>query len=139
MADETGVPLTGINGNVQLVAQGGSLATIGSVRKWSVNRRAENQKYATNSTAGFKKTAKGIRDWDGSVDMYFDDGDINHIGANEGDLIDILLQTATSRTLTGMARIDSIEGIEGDIEGSGLVGATLNFSGHGAYSINNPA
>lgn len=122
-------PITGKDGSVKMIAAGGVLAALASVRKFNVNTRADNQKYATSDTGGWKKSAEGKKDWDGSIDIYLNDGVWPNWTA--GLLVDVELTSYTGKTATGTGRIDSIENIEMDIENSGMVGCTLNINGDG--------
>lgn len=119
-------PITAIGGNVTIDAE------VASVRKATISKRADNQKYATSDTLGWKKSAEGMKDWDASVDIYLEDGAFPSFTV--GAVVACTFQTAAGQTESGSGRIDSIENIEADIENSGMVACTINISGNGALS-----
>jgi len=126
MPDE---PITGIKGSVKMIAAGGVLAALASVRKFTVNKRADNKKYATSDTGGWKKSAEGNKSFDGSIDVYLNDGVWPTWYA--GQSVDFELTSNTGKTATGTARIDSIENLEIDIENSEMLSCTLVIDGDG--------
>ena len=119
-------PITAIGGNVTIDAE------VASVRKATINKRADNQKYATSDTGGWKKSAEGMKDWDASVDIYLEDGAFPSYTV--GAVVACTFQLAAGQTESGSGRIDSIENIEDDIENSGMVACTINISGNGPLS-----
>ncbi|GAG54744.1 unnamed protein product, partial [marine sediment metagenome] len=46
---------------------------------------------------------------------------------------DSVFTLKSGTTLQGHVRLDSIENIEVDVEGSGMVSCTINFTGHGTF------
>ena len=122
-------PITGIGGDVSL---GGS--AVAHVRKFSLNRKANIAKYASSDTAGYEKSADGIKEWDASIDIYSDGGNAAVGSLAVGAKVAVVLTSVAGKTFTGNCRIDGIDNLEADIEGSGMVAMTLNVTGHGTYT-----
>jgi len=119
-------PITAIGGNVTLDTE------VASVRKATINERADNQKYATSDTGGWKKSAEGNKDWDAVVEVYMEDGAFPTYTV--GAVVACTFQTAAGKTRSGSGRIRSFENIEIDIEGSGMEGYSINIDGNGPLS-----
>ncbi len=122
-------PITGMDGSVRMVAAGGALAALASVRSFAVNVTADNKQYATSDTAGWKKSAEGKKSWNGTITIYLNDGTFPTWESAQA--VDVELTSATGKTGTGTGRIDSIENIDVNIEESGMIGCTLNITGSG--------
>jgi hypothetical protein len=122
--DTTG-PISGIEGNLSL---GG--VTVANLRKWSIKKSAEIKKYASNDTAGAKKTLKGVKEWSGSADIYIEQGTLPAL--EEGKLYAFSGTLKTGGTaITGVVRISEVS-IDTDIETGDPIGGTVSFEGHGA-------
>ena len=117
-------PITGINAKIQLNIAGGGLVALSHTRRWSLSKTADNQEYASSSTAGHKREALGQKSKKVSVDVFCDGAVFPTI--NEGDVIteiELYSDATTHEDYQGL--IDSIDNIEADIEGSGMVAFTL--------------
>lgn len=124
--DTTG-PISGIEGNLSL---GG--VTVANLRKWSIKKSAEVKKYASNDTAGTKKTLKGVKEWSGSADIYIEQGILPAL--EEGKLYAFSGTLKTGGTaVTGVVRISEVS-IDTDIETGDPIGGTVSFEGHGALT-----
>jgi len=130
MAEEaTSGPITGMGGSVKINA-----VTLDDIRNWTVTRMAENPTYVSSSTAGYTKTAKGNKSWNGQIEIFLDQGS-NSLSFDVGDLVDFegSAKTGGAAVLSGEIRIGNIEtGV--DIEGNAFEGATISFDGHGPYT-----
>ena len=136
MADE---PLTGFKGDIKWDVST-SYTVIGHVRRFTLNRVADNAVYASSSSSQAKKATKGNRSWTLTADIYIDAGD----PGNSDQKLDVMVPGALAnvqlfpyetgsgaQVAEGAIRIDSIENLEVDIEGSGNISATINATGHG--------
>ena len=118
-------PITGINAKVQINIAGGGLVSLDHTRRWSLSKTADNQEYASSNTAGHKRSAKGQKGKKVSIDCFCDGATFPTI--NEGDTItEVELYTDATTHEDYQGIIDSIDNIEADIEGSGMIGFTLN-------------
>lgn len=117
---------SGILGDVSL---GGT--PVAHVRRFTINEYADNQQYASSDTSGYKETAEGQRGWDGNMDVYSDDAVALAGGIVPGAKLACVFTTYTGMTLTGNLRVNTVENRECDVEGSGMAGMTVTFSGIG--------
>jgi len=117
-------PITGITAKIMINIAGGGLAALEHTRRWSLSKSADNQEYASSSTAGHKRAAIGQKSKKVSVDVYCDGAVFPTIA--EGDVItEINLYTDATTHEDYQGIIDTIDNIEADIEGSGMIGFTL--------------
>lgn len=117
-------PKTGITGKVQ-INTGGGLAELSHIRRWTLSKAADNAEYASSSTSGHKRSALGMKGKKAVIDIFLDGGTFPTI--NEGDSItevELYSDATTHEDYQGI--VDSIDNIECDIEGSGMLGFTLN-------------
>lgn len=63
-----------ISGSAMSVLYGGTPAAALHVGKWSISKKIETGKYASNSTSGWRKAVAGVKDWSGSMTVYIHDG-----------------------------------------------------------------
>ncbi len=119
-------PITGMNGNVSLDAE------IADVRSFTLNILADNKVYATSDTAGWKKSAEGIKSWNAQINVYLPDATFP--AWTVGAVLAATLTSAAGKTMSGSCRLDSLENIDVNIEESGMVGCTLNVTGNGAIT-----
>jgi len=110
-------------------------ASQAGILKWGLEESADNQTYVSSSTGGWAETAEGAKRWNGTIDILLEGGAFPHeqlAALAVGTLLDnVELSVDGSHSRHGAARIDSIGGIEADIEGSGMVKATITVTGHG--------
>lgn len=110
-------------------------ASQAGILKWSLDEVAANKTYVSSSTNGWAEVAEGAKSWTAAIDIMFEGGDFpgDQLGALvAGTLLsDLELSVDGSHKRNGAARIDSIGGIECDIDGSGLVKATISVTGNG--------
>ena len=117
-------PITGINAKIQINVAGGGLVALSHTRRWSLSKTADNQEYASCSTAGHKRAALGQKSKKVSVDCYCDGSTFPTI--TEGAVItEIELYTDATIHEDYQGIIDTVDNIEADIEGSGMVAFTL--------------
>jgi len=117
-------PITGVNAKIQINVAAGGLVSLNHTRRWSLSKTADNAEYASSSTAGHKRSALGQKGKKVSVDCYCDGATFPTI--NEGDVIteiELYSDTTTHEDYQGI--VDSIDNVEADIEGSGMVAFTL--------------
>jgi hypothetical protein len=126
-------PITGSGGTVVV-----DNTELNDVRNWRVNRTCDIKEYNTNQTGGFTRTGKGNRRWEGNVEVYLEQGDMdaNPVNLEVGDFIKVKLTTTgvNDKYLEGFGRVSSID-VACDIEGNEFEGATINFTGHAGYTI----
>lgn len=126
--------VTGINGAVSV---GGT--EIADVRNFSITHEKSNQEYGSSSTAPWKASAEGAEMWSGSIEAFLrshdvEDGTDVEQEIDEGDEITLELTTHTGETISGSALVDSLDGYEVDINGSGLISVSINFTGKGTLT-----
>jgi hypothetical protein len=106
------------------------------ILRWTLEETAANKTYVSSSTSGWAESAEGAKSWTATIDILFEGGDFpkDQLAALDvGTLLtDVELSVDGTHSRHGPARIDSIGGIEVDIDGSGLVKATITVTGHGA-------
>lgn len=64
-----------ISGAAMTVKYGATPAAALHVGKWSIAKKRETGKYASNSTAGWRKAVAGVKDWSGSMTVFIHDGE----------------------------------------------------------------
>lgn len=63
-----------ITGSAMTLKIGATPVAANHVGKWSIVKKVSNAKYASNSTAGWKKSVVGTKDWSGSITVFLHDG-----------------------------------------------------------------
>lgn len=123
--------ITAKNGLVKFNA-GASQA---GILKWTLEESADNKTYVSSSTNGWAETAEGAKRWTSTMDILFEGGEFPKTQLAALDvgtlLTSVELSVDGTHSRSGSARIDSIGGIEVDVDGSGLVKATISVTGHG--------
>lgn len=105
---------------------GGTVNGEQTVRSWSIQESAESQAFGASNTAQATGRKTGHKDWSGSFNVY------GHTpSVMPGDTFTFTGWGPQGKT--GQAIVDSIE-VNWDIEGGGIIEATVNFSGNGALS-----
>ena len=120
-------PITGVTAKVQINIAAGGLVGLDHTRRWSMSKSADNQEYASSSTGGHKRSAKGQKGKKCTIDCFCDGATFTTI--NEGDVVtevELYSDATTHEDYQGI--IDSIDNMEADIEGSGMVSFTLNLT-----------
>ena len=120
--------ITGIDGT--LTKDGSEIA---DVRSFTVTRENEVKTYASSSTDGRQKTAKGISRWRLDAEIYLPGGDFD-VGLTEGETYTLIGQTVSGKTFTGTARVRSI-GEAIPIETADMLVASVSCEGDGEYTI----
>lgn len=110
-------------------------ASQAGILKWGLEEVAANKTYVSSSTSGWTESAEGAKSWTATIDLLFEGGVFpkSQLAALDvGTLLtDVELSVDGTHMRHGAARIDSIGGIEADIDGSGIVKATISVTGHG--------
>ncbi|RLC38159.1 hypothetical protein DRH27_02975, partial [Candidatus Falkowbacteria bacterium] len=119
-------PVVGLTGDISLAS-----SAIAHIRSWTINKGSDNQSYATSDTGGYKKTAEGQKFWNGSADVYLDGGANPVFPVVGTKYASSIFTTVSGKTLTGDIRVDAVNNIECDIEGSGITSCTIEFTGDG--------
>ena len=120
-------PITGIAAHVKINIAAGGLVALDHVRRWSLSKTADNKEYASSNTGGHKRSALGQKSKKVSIDVFCDGAVFPTI--NEGDVVtevELYSDTTTHEDYQGI--IDTIDNVEADIEGSGMVSFTLNLT-----------
>lgn len=120
-------PITGITAKIQINIAAGGLVSLEHTRRWSLSKTADNAEYASSSTAGHKRAALGQKSKKASIDCYCDGAIFPTI--NEGDIVtevEFYIDATTHEDYQGI--IDTIDNIEADIEGSGVISFTMNLT-----------
>lgn len=122
-----GTPKTAIAGKIEV-----NSGAQGDVTRWRVEEFADNQVFVSSSTSGWAETAEGARHWTATLDILMDAGAFLGAPLVPGTLLTTLeLFTDAVNSKTGSARIDRVSGPEVDIGGSGMIGVTVECTGHG--------
>lgn len=126
--------MAGITAKAGEVAVNAGADLVGVLR-WNLNEEADNKTYVSSNSAGWAKTAEGAKRWSGSMDLLLEDGVFRVAPLVPGTLLtSIELKVDGSHSRQGAARIDRVGDIEVDIDGSGLVKCTVDFTGDGALT-----
>lgn len=119
--------ISGIGGDLDLGA-----SAVAHIRGWQISKTADNQSYASSDTAGYKKTAEGQKSWAGSADIHLD-GVFPAFPLVGTKYASTVFTLSSGNSVTGDVRIDAINNIVIDVEGSGMASATIEFTGDGAF------
>ncbi len=122
-----GEVITGIGGDISLGA-----SAVAHIRSFQYSKTADNLTYASSDTSGFKKTAEGQKGWAGSADIYLD-GVFPVFPVPGTKYASTVFTLKSGETVTGDIRVDAVNSILVDIEGSGGASATIEFTGDGAF------
>ncbi len=107
----------------------GAVNGVSGMRNWSIMTSAEVQAYIASHTAGGTGRQIGNTDWSGSYGCY------GHTPASlPGAALSFVGSIDGTNGAAGTAIVDSCD-IECDIEASGLLSHTVNFSGNGALTL----
>lgn len=103
------------------------------VSEWTFQKKANVHEYATNATAGHKKTVSGTKSGSGSLKGVLDPGDriTDHI--NEGDTVTLKLYDTAAAFYTVPATIENID-TSADIEEGSPVPWSASFKADGAWT-----
>lgn len=128
---------TARNGKVDWSLNGSSWTNIPDVRQWTFDDKTEPKVYADSSTAGARKRLQGTDDFDGTVDVYIDDG----------NRFDVAAALGIKKGVTGYFRLYEdladyiqvpvfIEGVSygAQIEDGEIVGASIRYASNGTVT-----
>lgn len=104
-----------------------------SIRKWSLNLKSNNPKFATSDAAGHKVSVAGVKDGEVSFEAVLDTTDVIYSTYKPGTLVTLLLYENATRYWTVPARIESIAG-ECDINDGGELVVPYTASTYGAWT-----
>ena len=125
------------SGNTMTVAHGaGGATTAVHIRRWVVNLTSESSKWASNSTAGWKKTQVGVKDWAGTIEVLIHDGATMDwtISDTARETFFHADKTNLDDYFTGDIKVTDIQNIEFDAESGDPVAAEVTFEGHGTLT-----
>jgi hypothetical protein len=128
-------PPTSIGCKVQLATPAGSpsFADLEDVRTVTLTLTRANAAYVNSETSGGTRRTKGNLDFTLAITVHTDDAndlpDVNLVRSVR------IFVNATEYWELNWVRFSEISGVEVDIEGAGIVGATLNASMQGFTSI----
>ena len=130
-----GNPLTG---NAMTFKISGS--AVAHTAKWMVKGTAAKGRYASNSTAGGRKTSVGVKDWTGSATLFLHDGaTMAMVMGTEYSVV--LHGTATSDTISGTIIVTDVGDITFDADSGEPVACDFAFdfqgipTGAGAFTL----
>jgi len=125
-----GDPISGKDGTIKL---GETPVAIFQISNWKVNPKANISKRATNSSAGWKRSIAGSKEWSGSWEQLIDDS--NEPPVKEGDSIDAQfhIDGSDGQYYSGTVVVESVD-TEVDIDDGTEIGYTINFEGDGALT-----
>jgi len=106
---------------------------VADVRSINFQVLNEVKKYASSSTAGWKRAVKGQSDWKVSFEVYLPDGS-PVLTVEVGDTVAIVGVTTTGSSITGSIMIASI-GMPVPIEGGDLMVASIDAEGIGEPTL----
>lgn len=106
------------------------------VGKWSITKMVETGKYASNSTAGWRKAVAGVKDWSGSMTVYIHDGAVLEWSV-EGAEVEVQFHAdgGAADYYEGNIRITEVSE-EFDADSGDPVAAEVTFEGSGALTAN---
>lgn len=122
-------PLSGSGGSVK---SGG--VAMAHIRKWSVTPKVEVKEYRDSGTSGQTGRVRAWSDWEGSIEMYLDNGAWpSGVLMGQTYLFQFLLKTG--ETLDGQAIVMELP-IEVAIEDGDLEAVTISIGGNGILKRN---
>lgn len=113
------------------------------VTSWELTGTAVTSRYASNSTAGFKKTVAGRKEQAGTIEAKWDSagtsGQAPNTVLSEGQSVEISLQTndATEYGYHGTAVVKSFN-VKCDISEGTVTGCVIQFEADGQLSEGTP-
>jgi hypothetical protein len=127
-----------ISGENMTVQYGSTPAAALHVGMWTIAKKREVGKYASNSTSGWRKTTAGVKDWSGTMNVFIHDGAVLEWSI-EGAVVDMQFHptftasTDESTYYSGQIRITEVTE-EYDSDSGDPVAANITFEGHGALT-----
>ena len=103
------------------------MASVGSLRRWTINRTADLKQPYASSTDGMPAVVVGNKDWTGTAEFY---GYVPAILPGSGFTFQGNPDTAATSIWTGTAIVDSIS-VTIPVESADPISGTINFSGNG--------
>lgn len=125
-----------ISGSAMTVKTGGTPTAALHVGKWSITKKIETGKYASNSTSGWRKAVAGVKDWSGSMTVFLHDGAALEWSIEGAEVAcQFHADGGGSDYYGGSIRITEVSE-EFDADSGDPVASTITFEGSGALTAN---
>lgn len=126
-----GAGFSGKDGTVKIAT-----TDVAEIRNWKFNPKANNPKYASNKTSGYKRTVAGVKEGSGSMSGAWDHAIDFLAVVDVGTSVTLKLYTDTTHFFSVPSVIDDCS-VNVDVENGEIVSWDSNFSTNGAWT--NPA
>lgn len=100
--------------------------------RWEITLTSDGGKYASNSTSGWRKTVKGVREWSGTVRIMLHDGEAMPFVLN--DEVAAQFHIDSDDYISGTILITEAGPIQADADSGDPVYVDYKFDGQGAPS-----
>ena len=104
---------------------------VADITRWEFHKTAGVRKYASSSTAGFRKAVAGVKDGQGTIEFKWDAGAASPLV--EGSGVTLLLYTNASEFFSVPAVIDNFR-LSVDIDSGDISSVTATFETNGAWT-----
>lgn len=122
-----GNPISGAEGTVMT---GEAPVALVHITNWKVKTKANTDRFADNSSGGYKRSVAGSKEWDGSFDGKVNDGE--SVPLSEGDNTDAAfhIDGDGGGYYSGTITVTGVD-VETDIDSGKVVSYTVSFEGDG--------
>lgn len=123
-----GAGVSGAYGDVKIAT-----TQVSEIKKWTFNPKANVAKYASNKTAGYKKSVAGVKEGSGSLECVWDPAIPPNTVINVGTSVTLKLYTTATQFYQVPAVIADFS-IVVDLDTGDPVGYTANFEADGQWT-----
>lgn len=124
-----GTPFTGKS---MTFKTGSPVAEVVHTGSWELTIGGASEKYATNSTGGWRKTTVGVGEWSGKVTVMLHDGEGQPLA--RGDSVAAQFHADSDDYISGTIIITEVGPITLDADSGAAVAIDYQFDGQGAPS-----
>lgn len=125
-----GNPISGKNGTVKT---GGTPTALVHITNWKITRSAETDRFADNSSSGWKRSIAGTKMWEGSFDGKVNDGEAVPLKEGDGVAAQFHLDGSGGQHMAGNITVKSLD-VECDFDTGKVIAYSVKFEGNGALT-----
>lgn len=107
--------------------------SVSEIKGWSFNPKSNNPRYASNKTAGYKRTVAGVKEGSGTISGVFDPTTMFFTVIDVGTNVTLKLYLDTTYFFSVPAVIDDYK-LTVDLDNGEIVGFEGTFSANGAWT-----
>lgn len=125
-----------LSGVAMTFKQGGGPTVVDHTMKWSIQPKADNEKYATNSTSGWKEVSVGAKEWTCSVRVLLHAGGAQPFGLGDNIAIQGHVDGGAADYYSGTATVVDLGDLEVDPNSAAPLGQDITLEGDSVLVAN---